>query len=86
MPAGTSDSPFTNKTEFMRFLDSRPTELKSLKGRLTEYRILKKEAPNFGSWLRTKHADEFTRLYNGWWKSHPELFNTEAPQELLPIK
>jgi hypothetical protein len=86
MPAGTSDSPFTNKTEFQRFLDDRPTELKSLGKRLREYQIVKKQKNEFGFWLRTKHREEFNALYNDWWKGHPEFFDAEAPQDLLPIK
>jgi hypothetical protein len=73
MPSGTSDSPVTNKTEFMRWLDAHETAIPSLSSRLREYKAQKPDGENFGAWMRVRYLPEFCGVYQSYWLTHPSL-------------
>ena len=86
MSSGQSEHPVTSKTEFMRYLDEHPAEVASLRTRLVEYRTLNR-GTTFGSWLRSRHLEEFTRAYHYWWLRRPTLFGVVyQPQEQLSVR
>lgn len=76
MPSGTSDSPLTNKTEFMRWLDGHETAIPALRSRLREYKTQKPGGENFGAWMRVRYLGEFCAQYQRWWLARPELYQT----------
>lgn len=86
MPSGTSDSKFTNKTEFMRYIDANPSEIKGLESKFKLYQSNHPRGPSFGSWLRAKHFTVFNSFYNQYWLKHPELYEkVYAQQGLLSV-
>lgn len=78
---GTSDSKFTNKTEFMRYLDAHPEAIAALKSRYREYHTNFAKGTRFGDWLRQKYLPHFTSFYKNWWLHHPEFFGKVYQQQ-----
>lgn len=74
MPSGTSDSKLTNKTEFMRFLDTRPEDVRPLRVLLMEYRAEPRQRGTFGMWMRNKRFAKFHLAYQNWWLKHEEHY------------
>lgn len=87
MSSGQSESSLTTKTEFMRFVDAKPLEIRSFYRRWVEYKALYITGNSFGSWMRAKHLEEFSRAYHVWWLRHPALFGQDFElQDLLSDK
>lgn len=79
MPLGRTDSPTTNKTEFMRFLNDSAPLVKCLARTFKEYEAKpNRTGNNFGFWLRMTRQPEFDRAYKSYWLKHPEHYTTPA--------
>lgn len=63
----------TNKTEFQRFLNERPSSVPILALLAVRYALNPRGKSTFGFWLRVKHRRTFDRAYNSYWLKHPKL-------------